>query len=396
MEDVLKKVPCGVLKSTLSCVNKLCNMNKRAKSICDQPNFKTTYLTRHGNGQLYMWGSGNSGKLGNGGKYDSADPILVHLNNVTFVACGHMHTAVVSNGNLYTFGINAAGQLGSSLIKSFSHTPVRVKLEENVIMAACGPSRTFAVTESGKVHVFGSGREGSMGLGGAVDRQNVPPTIISPLLNKEVITFIACGERHNAAITNFGKLYTWGVYKYIGRSGNSGAPKMVESLKDYITIAVACGDNHTAVIARDKYQEDWNLYTFGSNSAGQLGFKGKKNSYDAKVVEKLQGKNVTAVACGSNHTAVIANGQLYTFGNGREGQLFQVQNDVCHIPKRVKKFGNSVTHIACGGNNTLVVSGSAIYMNGLKQEYDLDDVAFVACGINDSPKYNHFAAIVRK
>ena len=52
---------------------------------------------------------------------------------------------------------------------------------------------------------------------------------------------------------------------------------------------------------------DGDLYTWGNGRDGQ----------DVpRVVEALRGKHITAVAAGANHTAVVADGELYTWGSG--------------------------------------------------------------------------------
>lgn len=74
---------------------------------------------------------------------------------------GKSHTAVLTNdGKLYTFGDGAYGALGNGNT-SFSHTPNLVTYfesqNETVVQVDCGKSHSIALTESGKVFTWGKG-----------------------------------------------------------------------------------------------------------------------------------------------------------------------------------------------------------------------------------------------
>lgn len=67
-------------------------------------------------GEVYAWGWGRYGNLGDGERHDRHTPTAVlGLDgvHVAKVACGWRHSAAVSdNGRLYTFGWSKYGQLG--------------------------------------------------------------------------------------------------------------------------------------------------------------------------------------------------------------------------------------------------------------------------------------------
>ncbi|EDV24451.1 uncharacterized protein TRIADDRAFT_56257 [Trichoplax adhaerens] len=102
-------------------------------------------------GQVYTFGSGQNGQLGLGSKImDSNIPKLVEAlskRKIKHIACGESHTAVVSDkGELFTFGDGRHGKLGQG-DESFSNLfkPVKVqRLKEFIVLhIACGGCHTI-------------------------------------------------------------------------------------------------------------------------------------------------------------------------------------------------------------------------------------------------------------
>ena len=314
------------------------------------------------NGKLYTFGEGHYGQLGHGNKNNLSTPELVKgLENVTSVSCGVVNTAVIAAGKLYTFGYNHDGRLGHGN-KEDVYVPKIVESFKNVTSVSCGNNHT-AVIANDKLYTFGNGNRGQLGHG---DNNHIYiPKIIESLDN---VSSVSCGSYYTAVVAK-GKLYTFGDGDY-GKLGHENddddndydnydnnvyVPKVIESLNN--VTSVSCGYDHTAAISDSK------LYTFGSGIYGQLGH-GKlehddnddddddNNVYVPKIIESF--KNVTSVSCGANHTAVISNGKLYTFGNDEEGQLGGDTENV-YIPEIVKGL-NNVVAVSCGNNYTAVIA----------------------------------------
>ena len=73
---------------------------------------------------------------------------------------------------------------------------------------------------------------------------------------------------------------------------------------------IACGDEHTAVVTGTG-----RLFTFGSNEWGQLGLGHNNNVIKPSCVKTLKPDQVTAVACGRQHTLVaMMSGVLHAMG----------------------------------------------------------------------------------
>ena len=235
--------------------------------------------------------------------------LIPNPGTITFITCGQKHSAVIAGGNLYMFGRNEYGQLGIS--DRFGHAvprPTLISSLEKVTHVACGYVHTMAVS-NGKLYAVGNGEQGKLGLG---DFDNQRTFTLVPKLNDKIdykITSVACGQNFTAAVSDEGKLYTFGGNGY-GQLGHGTLeigggydpayiPRSIPSLVSNLTNAtqVSCGEAHTAVVSNDK------LYTFGSGLSGELGFGSGVNRPTPTLVSDLS--NVTMVACGASYTAVI-------------------------------------------------------------------------------------------
>lgn len=103
----------------------------------------------------------------------------------------------------------------------------------------------------------------------------------------------------------------WGEGKF-GRLGhgterNCHSPRLVESLLGKRPVQVACGGFHTAAIT-----EDGKMWTFGGGEHGQLGHGDKVNKVKPTVVQALEGIFVSQITCGWSHSvALTSKGRVY-------------------------------------------------------------------------------------
>ncbi|XP_026702159.1 X-linked retinitis pigmentosa GTPase regulator [Athene cunicularia] len=312
-----------------------------------------------GNGKLYMFGSNNWGQLGLGSKNTVSKPTCVKAlkpEKTKLAVCGRNHTLVYTEkGNVYAAGGNSEGQLGLGdteerttfhLIRFFTN-------QHKIKQLAAGSYTSAAVTEDGQLFVWGDNSEGQIGL--------ADETYVSVPCEVDVgkpVSSVSCGYYHSALITGDGELYTFGEPEN-GKLGllpeqlkNNRVPQPVLGIMEKVN-KVACGGEHTVVLT------ETDVYTFGLGQYGQLGHGTFIFETSVpKSVKHLRRHKICNITCGENHTAVIAeNGLMFTFGDGRHGKLglgeenFTNQFDptLCYNFLRF-----TVLLVACGGCHMLV------------------------------------------
>eukprot|EP00045_Choanoeca_perplexa_P017892 m.270728 g.270728 ORF g.270728 m.270728 type:complete len:4196 (-) comp17668_c0_seq1:27-12614(-) len=161
-------------------------------------------------GELYMFGCGHYGRLGLGDEADHATPMRVDaIGNVIHVACGDRHTlAVTKDGSVYAWGYAEHGRCGVSTPRRKLKVPLKVPhLPANVVKVFAGPTTSAALSASGALYVWGSGRNYRLGTNteGYIWRPRTHPE-----LNLLRVTDCSLALNHGVAVTERGTAFLWG------------------------------------------------------------------------------------------------------------------------------------------------------------------------------------------
>lgn len=240
---------------------------------------------------------------------------------VAEVACGRYHTiARTECGLVFTWGGGKNGRLGHGDEKIRAQaTCVQSFIGDRTVKLTAGYHNNLVLTERGEVWSWGWGAHGQLGLGDTKDRDQ--PTVIQEL-SAERICVLSCGDRHSFAITEEGKVLGWGSNEFgqLGRGRKRDTilrPVVIEGLQGLKVVGISSGDRHSAAITNTGA-----VYTWGCGSDGQCGHGGFDDVVRPKLVEKLVGKFVTDVKCGHNFTMVLTSeDEVLTWGNNTYGQL---------------------------------------------------------------------------
>ena len=185
---------------------------------------------------------------------------------------------------------------------------------------------------------------------------------------------VAYGTLHMAILMNNGTVRVCGTNTN-GQLGQNDlttrstvVPVLVISSQ---AIAIACGSNHTAILLNDG-----TVRVCGRNLEGQLGVNNTVNR--STVVSVLNVTTAIAVACGTSHSAILLNdGTVRVCGRNNNGQLGQ---DNVSDRSTVVSVLNVTTAIAvsCGTYHTAILLNDGtvrVCGNNLNGQLGLNDTA---------------------
>ncbi|KAG6758301.1 hypothetical protein POTOM_038641 [Populus tomentosa] len=191
--------------------------------------------------------------LSRGGMTSEGQSFRVPGSHVKGIACGGRHSAVITDaGALLTFGWGLYGQCGQgSTDDELSPTCVSSLLGIRIEAVAAGLWHTVCVSADGDVYSFGGNQFGQLGTGGD-QAETLPRLLEAPSLENIHAKTVSCGARHSAIITEDGKVFCWGWNKY----GQLGLGDVIDrNIPSQVTIdgcvpkTVACGWWHTLLLA---------------------------------------------------------------------------------------------------------------------------------------------------
>ena len=193
--------------------------------------------------QLYVWGGVASGKLGIGPIAQEFEayvqyPIPLPLpgdRRVRTVSCGNSHSAAVCmSGELFVWGSGDGGRLGlgSGDGQKIHPRPTLVEylvgMDVMVTLVACGSAHTVISlvvkkrtrgTGHTQIIEYTGGELLQCGAAAAIGKFRPRFEVINKMKDKPVKS-LACGNNHSAAVTVYGEVYTWGSNNH----GCSGHP----------------------------------------------------------------------------------------------------------------------------------------------------------------------------
>ena len=303
-------------------------------------------------GSVWAWGDDIEGQLGNGTDFAiSLVPVRVlRLAGVVAVAASaNSAYALQGNGNVWAWGDDAIGELGTGKETYTSDLPVRVRDIGHITLLAAGDLSAYALGQDGTVWAWGDNAFGQLGRGAGTSESDVPVEV-SGLSGVEGL---AAGENTAYALREDGTVWAWGdnTFGELARRGGppvSTVPVKVAQLAQVSEIA-ASADSAFALEA------DGTVLSWGDGSFGLLGTGDCKPASSAcppasgpTPARKLS--HVIAVAAGGYAAyALESDGSVWAWGYGAYGQLGDRSTSSSDVPVRVAGLRNVVA-IAAGGN----------------------------------------------
>nr|XP_028594501.1 regulator of chromosome condensation [Podarcis muralis]XP_028594502.1 regulator of chromosome condensation [Podarcis muralis] len=267
-------------------------------------------------------------------------------------------------GLVLTLGQGDLGQLGLGPDVLARKRPALLQLPEKIIQAEAGGVHTVCLSETGQIYTFGCNDEGALGRDTSEEGSDFLPGLVDL---KEKVVQVSAGDSHTAALTDDGRVFIWGAFRdengVIGLlaplkggeqlESSSGSAFPVELQLDVPVVKIASGSHHLALVSMAG-----GLYTCGCGDNGQLGrvpqvftARGGRKGLERLLLPqavaikqrgcKTKGQ-IRDVFCGSYSTiAITQEGHVIGFGLSNYYQLGSQGIDTYYSPKVLTAFKNS-------------------------------------------------------
>jgi alpha-tubulin suppressor-like RCC1 family protein len=179
--------------------------------------------------------------------------------------------AIDGNGDLWAWGDNEYGQLGTGAVSSAVATPTEIGAGIDWVEVEGGWYMTYGRDSAGNVYSWGTDNAGCLGNGAA-------PSVYSPTLVDTGYRQIAAGKNHFVGIKNDGTLWGWGhntVGELNGTPTMQTFPIQMSAATDWVDVSI--GSYNTTALRSNGvvyYGGDNNLGTGGQGhtTAGAIPF----------------------------------------------------------------------------------------------------------------------------
>lgn len=361
-------------------------------------------------GSIALLNGGHTYRLDMRQGFQAAFNLLPSLKkNITDIAIGARHfLALTDEGSVYSFGDNSHGQLGLGHTRAMDKPSLLEKfegLEKKVVQLAAGDNHSVALTDDGSVYTWGRSSDSETGLSATSTAPSLVPRYLAHL--SEPTTAIATGTRFTLALTNSGKVFVWGTGLTKKRQRRPQALEFPDT--SCKIVALAGGFGHMAAC-----DAKGQLYTMGHGPYGQLGQGLEKNRLEAPaLVMAMEGTQIVDVFCGDHYTvAVDVTGGVHTFGCANGGKLGHGDSQHQYLPRKIVSIERlPVSQLGCGpdrlvcfiptrvetisphtapsaGGITVSLSGIGMYPTGNEYyvKFQLDDNVVIARAKFDEQK----------
>ncbi|CAH1774077.1 unnamed protein product [Owenia fusiformis] len=284
---------------------------------------------------------------------------------MTQVACGRLHTIVLTDKEgVYTLGNNSYGQCGRPTVEGevYRGNQIVHKLvtpDSNIKQVVCGLDHTMLLTEGGQVYSFGLNADGQLGSG--TYQSEFTPTMVKGDIEGEKIVHIACKADCILAVSAKGDIFGWGNSEYNQLSSVTD--------KTQVNIPRHLPFKHVGRVQRvcatgsmcGLINESGKVFVWGFGILGK-GPKLQQTGTPTEIPMTLFGNNefnedvhVKDLQCSLNHFAAITNkGDLYMWGRNIAGALGFGHKQDQFFPMKVA-VPCEVSSVHCGVDHTIAV-----------------------------------------
>lgn len=353
------------------------------------------------NFQTWCWGNNEYGQLGDGTTSNSTVPVRTQRlsgglsgKQDTDIAVGSGFACAISSNEVYCWGRNHRGQLGTGNTTSSSQ-PVKVDhstgLAGKTLSNIVATESTVCVIASGDLYCWGDTTYGELGIGvfGGYRSQPVRVNVIG-VSNSRPVTRVSTSTnaRHICAVAS-SRAYCWGGNDS-GEIGNrsyldvstptavyTGGALGTRTVTDISAGGYISGSSyygHSCTVAAG------NVYCWGDNQWGAVGTGSTTGTYTQPVqVSGLPAGEAIQVGAGYDASCALTSAQnVYCWGRNHYGQIGDGTNTTRLSPVPLKTVGTglegrTIESLTFGLQRGCVVASGQIYCWGRNDAGQLGD-----------------------
>jgi len=255
--------------------------------------------------------------------------------------------------------------------KQWQPTKVEAFTGQRVVAVSAGDNHSLALAADGAVWSWGFGGEGQLGHGDDRWHQHLPKKI-EAFAGQRVVA-VSAGETHSLAITADGAVWSWGG----GGGGGRGElghgdeqrqllPKKIEALAGQRVVAVSAGNMSSLAMTADG-----EVWSWGNGRYGELGHGDTQDQLLPKKIEALAGQRVVTVSAGLYHSlALTADGGVWSWGGGIFVRLGHGDEQNQPLPKKIEALaGQRVVAVSAALSHSLAITADGAVFTWGKGEY---------------------------
>ena len=269
------------------------------------------------NGTLWAWGNNVNAELGDGTTIDKLTPTQIGLDSnwltISPSAQGNHVLGLKTNGTIWSWGRNVAGQLGNGIAGiDYNLVPTQIGIGTNWNTISAGIYASYAIKTDGTLWAWGSNNFGELGVG------NFNPVTIPTKIGIDTNwQSVIAGSGHTIAKKTNGTFWIWGTNTdgALGNGSTTTNSSPLQFAAANIWKEFGLGNGHTIGI-----KLDGTLWAWGSNYAYNLG-----NGTTVRELLPIQigtdsnwNKILTSYA---SNLAIKNDGSMHAWGNNSSGQL---------------------------------------------------------------------------
>ena len=319
-------------------------------------------------GRFVSFGRNHRGQLGvgdNEDRYQPADVIMPDHVVVMEIVAGKYHSGAVSSvGDVFMWGYNQLGQLGTG-VRIGQSTPQQIRYGSPggaaAVSLSAGQDHTLLLLEDGTVHGCGSQASGQIGVR-TLHARNVMTEIQVPCPSG--VREIAAGQTHSFFICrDITSVYACGENGFgqlgVGNSNDVFSPIIIPRLSSFGSIPVS------KIVAGDEFSvallEDGKVWAWGRNEVGQQARVSVKALYSLMTCEDSPQMPLcgTWAAAGLCPSMSVENRLLCARSCQLPDCAIELQQTYFE-PQRVLDAGSSIAFVAVGSRSLFLIEGVCI------------------------------------